>query len=152
MLQCTGQLVVDVLREAEVLKLYVAREWLQREWRTLVCTPPCPVEYVPEDGEERHGPANDTACKSRLEGRGKAEWCVKTAGREREREWYLTWYQFVEKGAEDPFAALQLLDKRSAELRKRWCERCLDERRNAWNAARVRWWAQMDGRLTLACR
>ncbi len=152
-LQCTGQLVVDVLREAEVLKLYVAREWLQREWRRLVCTPPCPVEYVPEDGEERHGhvPANDTACKSCMEGRGGTEWCVKTAGREREREWYLTWCKLVEKGAEDPFAALGLLDERSAELRKGWCERCLDERRNAWNAARVRWWAQMDGRLTLAC-
>ncbi|TFK87274.1 hypothetical protein K466DRAFT_586520, partial [Polyporus arcularius HHB13444] len=149
-LQRTGQIVVDVLNEAEVVKLGMAREWLQREWRTLVSTPPCPVE----DGNERHAPANDTACRSRMQGRRKAEWCAQTAGREREQEWYWAWSKLVDNGADDPFAALRWLNTQSAVrlvLRERWCERCLDERWTVWNAARVRWWAQMDGGLRLAC-
>ena len=136
---------VPILKLEDMVRLYAAREWLQRQWRVLVLTPPGRVVDV-------EGRATVCMCISQKEGREKAEWCIWVQGATRELKWFWIWRMFIEEGAKDPFTGLGLLKKQeSVLLQGGWCSRCFRERSEAWKMAKVQWWAELDGRLNLGC-
>ena len=55
---------VPILKLEDMVRLYAAREWLQRQWRVLVLTPPGRVVDV-------EGRATGCMCISQKEGREK---------------------------------------------------------------------------------
>ncbi|KAI0752310.1 hypothetical protein C8Q80DRAFT_1266866 [Daedaleopsis nitida] len=145
------------LSEQDIWALWAAKSWLQKEWRTLVVIPPNTRRRTVTVGApghgHGHGPREETVnvseCLSRAVGAPEHEWCYKLKDQQRVAWWYLAWKDEIEKGDGDPIGALTLLRDKWQELSGRWCQRCLQERGDLWNAARTWWWAALDDKMKL---
>lgn len=132
------------LEDSYLLKLYDARHYLQREWREFVLTPP----GLNRRGESRcchftlQTPSTMFACAPRNP--HSTSW-------NREMRWrsLVTKAKLMEDGARDPVRFNITKNDQSAELRRGWCARCMDEREAAWNKKRAEWWSRLDAWLKL---
>ncbi|KAI0349905.1 hypothetical protein OH77DRAFT_1431563 [Trametes cingulata] len=122
---------VDTLSEADLLNLHNARYVLQREWRAMVLTPP----FAGPDGS--HCASVPTP---------KPKKCKHTAADARVGFWrsHFIDSEVWEMGALDPIGGINGLRDAAQGLKNAWCVRCLNERKEAWEAAKVRWWGMLD--------
>lgn len=134
------------LSDMDLFKLMSARQWLQKEWRTLSMIPPGTEGYAGEDGE---GEKVVSQCVLHKAQRDEREWCCYTKDRHRKANWYLFWKDEVEDASNDPIGAVTLLAARRERLSKHWCQPCLEERLRVWQVAKAHWWTQLDELLQL---
>ncbi|KAI0363513.1 hypothetical protein BV20DRAFT_975612 [Pilatotrama ljubarskyi] len=122
--------LVDPLSESDLLNLHEARYVLQREWRALVLTPP----FAKPEGSRCRSLRTTRPIK-----------CLYTGGDGRVAFWrsHIVDLEEWEKGAVDPIRGVDALKDAVQGMKNTWCGRCLNERKEAWEAARVRWWVPL---------
>lgn len=113
------------LTDTDILNLYHARQVLQQEWRALLNTPP------------------EAACIAAADHRH----CIYSSRSQRAAHWRSHFVDSgeLEKGAEDPICSIDaVLQSAFFQQPVNWCKACLDGRRDAFEAAKVRWWGMLD--------
>lgn len=118
------------LPDSDLLALYHARHELQQEWRTLILTPPSP----------------GSSCLSLPHSGNK---CRYTVASQRSVSWRTLFVAscYLDKGSEDQIYYVDFMVEDSVfddHAGKLWCTPCIEERKNAWEDAKAKWWKMLD--------
>ncbi|KAL7284893.1 hypothetical protein ACG7TL_002207 [Trametes sanguinea] len=121
------------LSDADLVALYHARDVLQKKWAALLFTVPGSRGMCIGGNAFNFGPV------ARLKER-----CYRNEEAARKAAWQseLVQHTFLEKGSEDPIWYVERMLQSSAfrSLEGMWCATCMEQRREAWTAARTEWW------------
>ncbi|OSC96917.1 hypothetical protein PYCCODRAFT_1440687 [Trametes coccinea BRFM310] len=121
------------LSDADLVALYHARDVLQKKWAALLFTVPGSRGMCIGGNAFNSGPV------ARLKER-----CYRNEEAARKAAWQseLVQHTFLEKGSEDPIWYVERMLQSSAfrSLEGMWCATCMEQRREAWTAARTEWW------------